>query len=1175
MEHLLTLGNIGPIADWALCFQSNYEMRNSEVAMKPLRRMIAVVPLMILTHGALIGGCAEPTPPPPSEPTLQATCAGPVELPQPQPIPLSAGEAQGFLSVLMPKGTSSSHVVLAAAGELGAQNHALIEGSAGPTLVTNAGEVTTAFANHSTLAGTLVSQAPIHLANNASILQAVTTSVPVDTHATATIGGVVVENAVLTPPLEIKVPVTFAASTVNHDIAPNNELVLSPGAYHSVRVAANAKLTLAAGTYTLDELDVMPQSTVVIDTQNGPVLIYVRTKMHWAGNENDIGPGGRLFIGYLGSTTLNLKTTLNAAVLAPNATVTLEKSGSNSEYHGLYWAKNIQIGPHVHVVHEPFQHWSLIFPPTPTLKCVTRFDDDHWSALFGYINNMDIDLTFPAGEMNRFVVPGDDKKTIETFAPGAHPSVFFVPFDGTSLTWILGQQAVTATQCAPRCTLADYPSPADGPVTEIVESAGPAGPSMRDRFTPDQVWPGRTIEPAPLPWGTSGQFTHNSPLKLTIVGGNTFGSDDGCGRPELYVKVHINGSPVFDERWDFPVCPAAPAACGFQIDSRDFVVDIPEDQPTVAFDVELWEADSGLCGSDDHYLSAHLIVDNTNGLVTGTIDNFDGDGSNAALTGTSSFGPTNCFTNNCEIENLGSRFLFSVEPSGFPRICANWSANFVDVGFGEDFVTEPGTQKVPASFALASLTLARNGQEVTVTTPLDEDGCFPRDLSPDLEDLMDPEANDLSLTLELKSQFCFDSEGLDCLDASQQPRGVRFIIGRNPLEDETPLDIDLPNPTPVSFCTELVANPVGGNPFCPVRPFDSWIGGSPPSTIMLDPPHVDDESRSSAVVSHILRQEHQTNGALGLSGETKIVTNAACSLVNSQPSSCVDSSNRLRIRSTPSCSGNEPFEICRNNDSRWKTIVAHEVGHVMQRRATGLWFVAYGFGAGAQFTVDHPGAPLLCQCQHITSDADTNNKHCMQSLERPGAAQVEGFAQYFAAKVWNDLDEPECTIPYYKQFIDTTCRVAQEDCSLHPDWANNGLVINSPPVPISCIDPQKWRNRNCLSGVFGPDEVPTDLSTEMDWMGFYYKLTNPQTANRLTTGQLFETYRRACGAVTGGACNGSVESGWRTVPNTNPPVSGVKEGAEELFALGFINNAQRQQFVQLGDTYGVSEETQP
>ena len=280
----------------------------------------------------------------------------------------------------------------------------------------------------------------------------------------------------------------------------------------------------------------------------------------------------------------------------------------------------------------------------------------------------------------------------------------------------------------------------------------------------------------------------------------------------------------------------------------------------------------------------------------------------------------------------------------------------------------------------------------------------------------------------------------------------------------------------------------------------------------------------------------------------------------------------LRPRSAPRRSGNEPPAQCLNSDARWQTSISHEIVHIVQIRATGRWTLPYAFGASPNVTDDHPGAPILCQCNHVEG---INRRHCLQSLEKPGAAQAEGFAHYFAAQTWNNLQEPDCTFTYYKQFLDTTCRVAESDCALHPDWINNGLIVNSPPVPVSCIEPQKWRNRQCLSGMFGPNEVPTDLSVEMDWMGFYYKLTNPQTTNRLAVDRVMQVYGLACKAVTGGSCNKNVEPGWRTVPNTNPPVSGIKDGADELRSLGTISFDQRQQFIELGDVYGISEDTQP
>jgi hypothetical protein len=38
--------------------------------------------------------------------------------------------------------------------------------------------------------------------------------------------------------------------------------------------------------------------------------------------------------------------------------------------------------------------------------------------------------------------------------------------------------------------------------------------------------------------------------------------------------------------------------------------------------------------------------------------------------------------------------------------------------------------------------------------------------------------------------------------------------------------------------------------------------------------------------------------------------------------------------------------------------------------------------------------------------------HCLQSLEEPNAAQIEGFGYFFAAKAFNNDGEGDCTFVY-------------------------------------------------------------------------------------------------------------------------------------------------------------------
>jgi hypothetical protein len=157
----------------------------------------------------------------------------------------------------------------------------------------------------------------------------------------------------------------------------------------------------------------------------------------------------------------------------------------------------------------------------------------------------------------------------------------------------------------------------------------------------------------------------------------------------------------------------------------------------------------------------------------------------------------------------------------------------------------------------------------------------------------------------------------------------------------------------------------------------------------------------------------------------------------------------------------------------------------------------------------------LCQCQHISP---INTLHCLQSLEKPGAAQVEGYAHNVVGRTWNALEQSDCVFPYYKHFLSPACVVNPADCTPDPV---SGLIVNSPPVATSCIDPIKWRNNQCLSGtpMSSPDGEP--------------------------------------------------------FPARVHPVQGIRDGAEALLLNGTITAEQRTQLLQMGNTFGVSEATAP
>jgi hypothetical protein len=225
------------------------------------------------------------------------------------------------------------------------------------------------------------------------------------------------------------------------------------------------------------------------------------------------------------------------------------------------------------------------------------------------------------------------------------------------------------------------------------------------------------------------------------------------------------------------------------------------------------------------------------------------------------------------------------------------------------------------------------------------------------------------------------------------------------------------------------------------------------------------------------------NGAQGCRCMTTCQTDADCVLPDR---GCFDATT------FGPCGGTGPCLCMKEDNTRWKMILTHEMGHQVQDRGvgTGDQGDSYRFCSDAMCTNiinDPPGiatASPLCACNHIRA---ANAWHCLQSIERTGAAQVEGFAQFFASRVWNDKTEADCTFAYYKEFLDQIG------------------TTHAPPVAIDCASPQKWRNNHCNMG------ANADFTTEVDWLGFLYNLNvlGPE-ATRVAMTDLWKIYKNAC-----------------------------------------------------------------
>jgi hypothetical protein len=238
---------------------------------------------------------------------------------------------------------------------------------------------------------------------------------------------------------------------------------------------------------------------------------------------------------------------------------------------------------------------------------------------------------------------------------------------------------------------------------------------------------------------------------------------------------------------------------------------------------------------------------------------------------------------------------------------------------------------------------------------------------------------------------------------------------------------------------------------------------------------------------------------------------------------------------------------CAQGDATKKFTVGHELGHFVQFLGASNWislgdayeitFVDHTASGAVRWKTNPPAVPDACRC--FTTEA-FNPAHCMQSLEWPNAAMIEGWAHYYASRIWNDANENDCWIPYVKWMYTPDCPDGDvcHDASdtdayeklftdrdsktqEYPD-AIDGWQIVEAPVKVSCKNTaahqfnwHKWRNEHCL-GIPVPDsdgdgipdyELTEDmksLGVEMDWMKFFWDVNADDDLNRWTMNELLE-----------------------------------------------------------------------
>ncbi len=169
------------------------------------------------------------------------------------------------------------------------------------------------------------------------------------------------------------------------------------------------------------------------------------------------------------------------------------------------------------------------------------------------------------------------------------------------------------------------------------------------------------------------------------------------------------------------------------------------------------------------------------------------------------------------------------------------------------------------------------------------------------------------------------------------------------------------------------------------------------------------------------------------------------------------------------------------DDSRWKTVIAHELGHALSMG----W---YG-DLQLDYSGDVPNNPL-CNTSNVTG---AGTLHSLQSVELVSIAVNEGFAHHVANRLMNNWWNPNPILNYYKE--------------IRFPWQAPGTPPTSPPIALPAVAYARWHKDICSDTGGGVAGV------EWDWMNFFWAVNDMESWS--TIQQLGNILRRACGTYPG------------------------------------------------------------
>lgn len=214
------------------------------------------------------------------------------------------------------------------------------------------------------------------------------------------------------------------------------------------------------------------------------------------------------------------------------------------------------------------------------------------------------------------------------------------------------------------------------------------------------------------------------------------------------------------------------------------------------------------------------------------------------------------------------------------------------------------------------------------------------------------------------------------------------------------------------------------------------------------------------------------------------------------------------------------------SNNQYKSVIAHELGHLAQRAMFGVPSSPSANGAGDYS--DSPNDWLFCGCWYVENPND--RLHCLTSREYLAPAFSEAYAHYFATRAFNHAGESDAVFPYYKRVL----KPRSQNPSCMPGGSCSFWI---PPVAHDVTQAHRWLETQCVG------DAVAHRATEMDWLGLLYDLG----AKRGYSGADFRSIMTH-GAVCGGVCNGNTEMTWAGM-STSVDAQGFSTDKELMFDM--------------------------